>query len=74
MKRYEYKTVILEVKRDPGLWTSKVNSSSVKPIEDKLNKLGREGWLLVGVFPVTDGGSPAQISKAVHHFTRELVD
>jgi len=73
MVKYEYKTVMLKIKRNLGLFSSGVCNNSASLIENKLNELGREGWKLTGVFPVTNGGSPAQISHAAHYFVREIV-
>ena len=71
MKKFEYKTVVIELKSE-GFWNPKVSSDATAAIETKLNQLGNAGWQLTGAFPVTDGGSPAQINKAVHHFMREI--
>ncbi len=43
-KRYEYKII------DPGLWQrGEVGKPDVAQIEAELNRLGREGWEIVGV-------------------------
>ena len=70
--QYEYKSVVIEIPRKPGLWANKPDIDSVAEIENSLNRLGMDGWQMVGVFPVTDGGSPAQISRAIHHFMRRI--
>lgn len=71
--QYEYKTVVFDVPRKFGLWTQKPAVESLGEIDGILKQLGSEGWKMVGVFPVTDGSSPAQISKAIHYFMRPLV-
>ncbi|TWU31096.1 hypothetical protein Q31b_58920 [Novipirellula aureliae] len=68
--QYEYKTMVLEVPRRSGLWTQKPATDELSNIDRALQELGDDGWQLVGVFPFTDGGSPAQISKAIHYFMR----
>lgn len=70
--KYEYKTVVFEVPRKFGLWTQKPAVEALEEIQDTLRRLGEEGWKMTGVFPVTDGGSPAQISKAIHYFMRPV--
>lgn len=68
--KYEYKTVVFDIPRKSGLWTQSPAFDALGEIDVTLSKLGIEGWKMVGVFPVTDGGSPAQISKAIHYFIR----
>ncbi|GAA5497609.1 hypothetical protein Rhal01_03805 [Rubritalea halochordaticola] len=68
--KYEYKTIVLEIPRKPGLWSQKPQTDGLKHIDQTLAQLGEEGWNLVGVFPVTDGSNPAQISCALHYFSR----
>ena len=68
--QYEYKTVVFEVPRKSGVWTKKPSTDVLGEIDATLRELGDDGWQMVGVFPVTDGGSPPQISKAIHYFMR----
>ncbi|MDP0492213.1 MAG: DUF4177 domain-containing protein [Verrucomicrobiota bacterium JB023] len=70
MDQIEYKSVILGLPRGPGFFSQKPDLDGVESIDAELNKLGQEGWQLVAVFPFTDGSSPAQISKALHYFSR----
>ena len=42
MKRYEYKTQVIDAK---GLWGGKID---VDEFNSALNELGRDGWELVG--------------------------
>lgn len=72
MIQYEYRSVLLSVERSGGFFRSAVQQYSCAEIENLLNVMGKEGWEPVGVFPVTDGGSPAQINQAIHHFKRPL--
>lgn len=72
MKKYEYKTILIQLETN-GFWSSKVSSSATASTEARLNQLGEDGWQLTGVFPITNGGSPAQINQALHHFIREVV-
>jgi hypothetical protein len=60
----------LEIDRNSGFWTRAVSESSASEIECELNKLGDQGWELVGVWPVTNGSSPPQVDHALHHFKR----
>jgi hypothetical protein len=44
LKRYEYKII------DPALWRSgDTGAAGITQIEEQLNRLGREGWEIVGV-------------------------
>lgn len=70
--QYEYKSLVIEIPRKSGLWANKPEVDSMVDIESTLNRLGKDGWQMVGVFPITDGGSPAQISRAIHHFMRSV--
>ena len=43
-KRYEYKII------DPALWNSgEIGTPDIGQIEAELNRLGREGWEIVGI-------------------------
>ena len=68
--QYEYKTVVFEIPRKSGIFTLKPATDSLGNIHAELKKLGEDGWQLVGVFPFTNGSSPAQISMALHYFCR----
>ena len=70
MEQFEYKTVVFEITRASGFWKNKPTNDGVPEISKKLNELGKDGWQLIGIFPVTDGGSPAQISRALHYLMR----
>ena len=72
MRKYEYKTVMIEVPRNRGVFSSKVSSEATEKMEVILNELGAHGWRLSGVFPITNGANPSQIDAAAHHFMREL--
>ena len=68
--QYEYKSVVFEVPRKFGILGSKPVVDDLPEIDEKLKELGSEGWQMVGVFPITDGANPSQISKAIHYFMR----
>lgn len=68
--KFEYKTVLFEIDRTS--WGRALLPESVDKIQEPLEKLGRQGWELVAVWPITDGGSPPQIDHAIHYFKRPL--
>lgn len=68
--QFEYKTVLLEI--DRTLWRRALDDSSVDRVQATLDKLGRDGWELVSVWPITDGRSPPQIDHAIHYFKRPV--
>ena len=70
--KYEYKTLVLEVPRKFGLWKNEAETDSLSEIDAALKQMGDDGWQMVGVFPITNGGSPAQISMAIHYFMRAV--
>jgi len=72
MTRYQYKSVLLEMPREPGFWSRPIDRNACMELEKMLNYLGEDGWELVGVFPLTNGGNPSQINAAVHHFKRPI--
>ena len=66
--------MVFEVPRKFGVWTQKPAVEALGEIEAALKQMGDDGWRMTGVFPITDGGSPAQISKAIHYFMRPVED
>lgn len=69
--KYEYKSDVI-VAKVTGFFKTTVTEESCAEMESVFNALGVEGWEMTGVFPVTNGGSPAQIDYAIHHFKRQL--
>ncbi|MBF0196583.1 MAG: DUF4177 domain-containing protein [Planctomycetes bacterium] len=62
--KYEYKSITLGIVRNLEFFSRSVSDDSARIFEEQLNRLGDQGWELVGVWPVTNGGSPAQINQA----------
>lgn len=66
---FEYKTVVLGVEKS-GWLNKSPKDDAVDEIDRVLNGLGADGWELVGVLPVTNDASPAQINQGLHYFKR----
>ncbi len=68
--KFEYKSVLLTI--DRAGWSQALQPESVNKVQQSLDRLGGEGWELVAVWPITNGGSPAQIDHAIHYFKRQI--
>ena len=62
MSRFEYKTIAFHGKME-GFVSRELETSEVLRLEDWLNRLGSEGWELVGIMPINDGKWPATGSQ-----------
>lgn len=71
MLQFEYMALIFSIETQ-GFLSRTIAPGCRAGIERTLNALGREGWELTGVFPFTNGSSPAQICDAMHYFRRPL--
>lgn len=62
MKKYEYKTLNFA---KAGLFKSKINP------DEELNKLGQEGWKVVGVYSPVSAGTSTEINFTL---MREIIE
>jgi hypothetical protein len=71
--QFEYKTVAINVEKS-GWLNKAAKDDSIDEIDRLLKALGQDGWELVAVLPITNGGSPAQINQGIHYFKRPLLE
>ena len=65
MKKYEYKTQVIDAK---GLWGGKIN---VGEFNNSLNEMGRDGWELVGT--TASNEAAGRTASFICVFKRELL-
>ena len=66
----KYKVILLDLVSPTGLFGKTPSLEVADSLTEMINALAGEGWELVAVAPVTDGGSPAQIRQAYHYFRK----
>ena len=71
---FEYKVIHQVIATSGGRWfgDTVVVEDSVASIEERLGQMGADGWELVGVLPITNSSSPAQIYGGLHYFKRPV--
>lgn len=72
MPQFEYHSLLLVFDRLSGFLSAKPDAKSLEEINAQLNELGKEGWELTAVLPVSNGANPPQMSHGIHYFKRAL--
>ena len=69
---FEYLVLTRQLVGNASVFFAGSGENVLDDVNEELNSLGREGWELTAVVPITNGGSPAQIQHAVHYLRRRI--